>query len=89
MRIAIDYDGTYTADRELWDRFIRDAKERGHSVLIVTSRRDTEENREEVQTNGWPVIFTDMAAKKHHMDARGVWIDVWIDDEPEYIIHGR
>ena len=42
MLIALDYDETYTADPVLWDRFIGDANDHGHTVWIVTARRDTE-----------------------------------------------
>lgn len=63
MKIALDYDGTYTADPALWDGFIARAKARGHSVWIVTCRRDTEENREEVKVPGCFVIFTGLAPK--------------------------
>jgi len=41
MKIALDFDNTYDRDRELWDRFIADCKQRGHTVIIVSCRRDS------------------------------------------------
>lgn len=38
MTIALDYDGTYTRDPDLWDRFISEARSHGHSVICVTNR---------------------------------------------------
>ena len=33
MRIALDYDGTYTADPDLWDKFINSCRDK-HDVWI-------------------------------------------------------
>ena len=92
MTIAIDYDGTYTADPALWCRFIAEAEAAGHRVYIVTCRRDTDENREEVCVECLPKyrhLFTSLAAKQWYCQQRGISIDVWIDDEPETISRGR
>lgn len=89
MNIALDFDDTYTADRELWDRFIADAKERGHTVWIVTARRNTEENAAIVDVPSCPVVFTALASKTWTMEQRGVTIDIWIDDDPETLVRGH
>lgn len=41
LRIALDYDNTYTADNVLWDAFIKLSVSLGHSVYIVTMRNPT------------------------------------------------
>ena len=38
MILSIDYDNTYTADPLLWDQFIVNALERGHTVYCVSFR---------------------------------------------------
>ena len=91
MIIALDYDDTYTADPELWNQFIDDSIERGHKVLICTARRDTEENREDVSLpekyNGVvPKYFTGLRCKKKFLEARGIKVGVWIDDNPRVIL---
>lgn len=76
MRIALDYDKTYTADSALWGGFIRDALARGHSVFIVTMRMPSEP----VEEVGVPVVYTARKAKASIVEA-----DIWIDDCPQYI----
>lgn len=89
MKIAIDFDGTYTAMPLLFDRFITDLKLSGHTVIVVTSRRDTPENREIVQVPGCSVIFTGLVAKRWYCEQqRNIKFDIWIDDLPESITQG-
>lgn len=95
MIIAIDYDDTYSADPPLWDRFIEDAKSKGHEVHMVSCRRDTAQAREECRIPGLRFFehhFTSMASKRWHMENKcrpPVKVDVWIDDLPESVKEGR
>lgn len=73
LHIALDYDGTYTADPSLWEAFIRMAERRGHIVKIVTMRRPTEP----VRNPPCEVIYTARKAKMLSYLA-----DIWIDDQP-------
>ncbi len=79
MRIALDYDKTYTEDPTLWDAFVAMAQARGHEVHIVTMRHD---NAQEALI-GMPVevIYTGRQAKISVHRA-----DVWIDDSPHWIL---
>jgi hypothetical protein len=82
MKIALDYDNTYTKDTELWDSFIAHAKRRGHEVTCVTMRRP---EMALAFPPGYPdtplhVIYTSMEAKARHYQA-----DIWIDDDPKRI----
>jgi hypothetical protein len=81
MRVALDYDGTYTRDPELWDEFIKALIHRGHKVICVTMRKPTE-------TIEMPcdIIYTSRAAKQPFLDALDIIIDVWIDDNPCWIL---
>jgi len=81
MRIAIDYDGTITRDRPLLIAFIRDAMARGHEVLCVTMRSDSDP----ITDLPCPVIYTDSARKGFFMEHSGRHVDIWIDDHPEMI----
>ena len=89
MKFGLDFDATYSADPVLWDHFIVHAKERGHSVCIVTARRDTEENREIVKVHGCLTVFTELQSKLRHCAERGLKIDVWIDDDPTALVQGH
>lgn len=88
--IALDYDGTYTADPDMWNRVIELFKSYGWRVLVVTARRDTEENVAEVQVPGCSVVFTRLSPKEWFMrENRGINVDIWIDDDPNVIINGH
>lgn len=89
MLIAIDYDGTYSADPALWDAFILSAKGRGHRVVCVTARRETEENVAECDVPGVLTYFTGLAAKDWYMrEKRQMVVDVWVDNDPKAVVHG-
>jgi hypothetical protein len=83
MIIALDYDGTFTADPELWQHFIRDATERGHKVVCVTMRYPDEPIGDMDGVS--EIIYTSREAKGPFMAALGRLMDVWIDDKPHWI----
>lgn len=81
MKIALDYDETYTKDPVLWGYFIDHAVQRGHEVMVVTFRAP----ELEIEDMGIPVYYTSYRAKRKYMESQGVRIDIWIDDSPETI----
>lgn len=81
MQIALDYDATYTVDRDFWDDFIKNAVNRGHSVLCVTMRYP-----EDVINIPCDVYYTSRQAKGAYVKEHNIKIDVWIDDSPLYIL---
>jgi hypothetical protein len=92
--IGIDYDDTFSADPAFWKDVLALAERHGHRCYIVTCRRDTDENREEIgpDQTGLPRhrhYFTGLSPKRHYMESRGIKIDWWMDDLPESVIHGR
>lgn len=96
LTIAIDFDDTFTADPVMWSAFIEQATTKhGHRVLCVTSRRDDEENREDIERCfsqfgiSIPVIFSNMGSKLWTMEQRNVKVDIWIDDAPHALVHGK
>lgn len=82
MRIAIDYDGTYTADTDLWDEWIKQAVGRGHEVICVTMRHSHEPIDRPIPCE---VIYTSRKAKAFYMSAIDRYPDIWIDDHPQWI----
>lgn len=76
LNIALDWDGTYTADPELWDAFIKLAQSRGHRVTFVTLR---DAILEPINMNA-PTVYCSRTAKAKHFNA-----DIWIDDRPRWI----
>lgn len=94
LHFGIDFDGTFSADPELWRRFIALAESRGHRCYVVTCRRDTDENREDIgpHVTGLPRyrhLFTGLSPKRWFCEQQCTRIDVWIDDQPESVINGR
>lgn len=80
MKIALDYDETFTEDPILWTNFVASCKERGHSITFVTyrdSRYDNEDILYDADCLGIEVVFTGGKQKKHIFES-----DVWIDDNP-------
>jgi len=86
MNIALDFDDTYTRDPELWDQFIFTARARGHDIRIVTFRKST--MRDDALDNvGIPVIYTEYTQKRAFTNKMGWFVDVWIDDSPEFVVN--
>lgn len=87
MKIALDYDGTYTLDPAFWNQFIQLAHAHDHEIRIVTHRHETLDEITDVNPM-IPVIYTDGVAKKWWCEHRGdFWTpDIWIDDKPKGIL---
>jgi hypothetical protein len=79
MRIALDYDGTYTRDHGFWRSFVTSTIAAGHDVRVVTQRYP----EEEVPDVGVLVIYTCRTPKMRHLADTGWFPDIWIDDHPE------
>ncbi len=95
LRIALDFDQTITADPELFSQFTALARARGHKVICVTLRGRHEEDLAEVEDllcayGMYPmnVYMTCLGSKTAHMEALGVPVDIWIDDNPKALVHG-
>lgn len=96
--IVIDFDGTYTADPELWDVFLVAARERGHKIICATMRHEDlegDEVKEALADKVDKIIFTGREAK-HSIVQTALLNDgydlidvvqrmIWIDDNPHWI----
>jgi hypothetical protein len=87
MKIALDFDETYTEDEDLWKQFIDAARENDHEVYIVTRRADDGDNMDiecsfAVVFQKVPVIYCGFKPKREICERHGLLIDVWIDDWP-------
>lgn len=86
MKIALDYDGTYDKDPEMWNTFISVVLHFGHDIRIVTHRHEALDCIDD--EFDIPIIYTDGVAKKWFCEHRGDrWVpDIWIDDKPKGIL---
>lgn len=86
MRIAIDYDETWTKDPIFWQAFVKLARKSGHDVRMVTARNE--------QHDATPALFALERTMKVYWTrgvAKGWWMshfsegwipEVVIDDKP-------
>ena len=90
MKIALDYDETYSKAPDMWSDIIGVIKSHGSEVRIVTARNPILDNIDDVIDPPIPIIYCDGIAKRFYCthfadDGRG-WIpDVWIDDKPQAV----
>lgn len=89
MKIALDFDGTYTEDPIFWHLFLKNAAMRNHDVYIVTFRTPqmSDKRLQDLQAAGVPVFYTSRTPKMKYMQDLGIPIDVWIDDNPGLIVN--
>lgn len=91
MKIALDYDATYTEDPLFWDEFITFTRQRGHEICLLTYRDDrydwTELMTYLTEIMKLELVCTRGVAKKwfaeNFMDNPPT---IWIDDNPKSIL---
>jgi hypothetical protein len=90
MRIAVDYDKTFTTHKGFWLRFMVQCQDMGWDVIIVTHRHaelDWDEDFEQLwEYHQIQTYFTDGKAKKPFLKDLGVEVNIWVDDKPEGIV---
>lgn len=88
MILALDYDDTYTRDPQMWNDIIGIMQHNGHTVYCVTMRAPAEGRavREALESRVDGIFFTERRAKRDFMSARGINVDVWIDDSPAWVL---
>lgn len=87
LTIAVDYDGTFTEDPEMWLDFISLAKKSGHRVICITMRYPQEGGPVEAQL-GWcvdEIYYTRRRAKIDYCRLNEIHVDIWIDDNPKWL----
>ena len=88
LKIAIDFDSTFTADSQLWREFIISAQSRGHVVICVSARRNDVNHWKELTEalpDGVEILLSYGTPKRMYAEAFGHQVDIWIDDMPEAI----
>jgi len=87
MIIAVDYDDTWTRDPDGWYLALHALKQRGHKIVGATMRHPREatgmdSNYDKICEK---IYFTGRKAKRSFLAAHGVFVDVWIDDNPIWV----
>lgn len=84
MNIGMDYDDTYTRHPAMWDKVFKIMREAGHKIYIVTWRTMSEcvPLYQHLDGKVHGIFPTARKAKARFMEQQGIFIDVWIDDNP-------
>lgn len=86
INIALDYDGTASRDVRAFMSIIDVLHACGHKVMIVTMRTPVEASAIPwALTQKVEVFATSRKAKRQFMADRQIMVDIWIDDQPEFV----
>lgn len=86
LKIALDFDETYTAHPEMWKKIVEVMKSEQSDVKFVTYRYEKSGNNEDIQAAaeelGIEIIYCNYF-QKAQVTALSGWIpDIWVDDMP-------
>jgi len=85
--VAIDIDGTWTRCPDVWATFCKEYRTR-FSFVIVTGRTEPIDSDEwqRLQFPSWINVFYSAGVpKREYMMKCGIYVDIWIDDDPGVI----
>lgn len=90
--VALDYDDTLTSNPEAWLAVAETLHNGGFDVYIVTYRYNNSEESTELEylkhydyISG--IVFTGRKAKDKTCRGLGIYVSIWIDDNPITITH--
>lgn len=92
---GIDFDGTFAADPEAFKDIIESIVRHGHKAVFVTGRDNKDGFGDEVRdlindtfgdkASEFSIVFAGSKWKKQAALDAGYKVNIWIDDNPEYI----
>ena len=88
LTFAIDFDGTFSADPDLWRELIPiiQGRRHGHQCVLVTNRPEIMGNDVRAEVGSlMPIVFAGRKTKRSAVKDAGYKVNIWIDDSPEYI----
>lgn len=85
--ICVDFDGTYTVFPEILEKTIELFKNAGHEVICTTMRYEYEvtDMLIKLQPKVSEIYFTGRKAKLPYLQQLGIFPDLWIEDNPEWL----
>lgn len=86
--VSIDYDETFNIDPILFLKVISLFQKAGFNVICCTFRYEEEKDDgfELLINAGVKCYFTGRIKKEKYLKAKGIDVDIWIDDDPSSII---
>ena len=87
--VAFDFDETISDNEVAWLGVMLLLERQGYHCIVVTWRRPTDypEDLKFLVDKGFAVYYTSLQAKQTYMQARGINVDIWIDDNPFAILN--
>lgn len=91
LKIALDYDDTFTSDKPMWANIVAFMKANGCDVRFVTARfenTDKYSNEDILQDSdrlNIPIIFCNGKPKEDVTNRVNFKVNIWIDDYPLWI----
>lgn len=88
MIFGIDYHGTFQRDPVGFGIIVHELVRRGHTCILVTGIEDGTPWAAEVRRDVgdlMPIVFAAGRWKREAAKTAGFEVDVWIDDNPEYV----
>lgn len=101
MNIAIDFDDTITADGKCFVNIIKEFQKAGHTIYIVSSRRNTMDNYRYIEhfllkhlsendsISEVGILLCYDEPKQMFVRRNKIDISIWIDNDPNSITKGR
>jgi len=86
--IGVDFDETISDNESGWLQVLTLLERLGYHVVIVTWRtpKTYPEDLQFLVDRGFAVYYTSLQAKQDYMAAKGIRVDIWIDDNPLAIV---
>ena len=88
LTIAIDFDGTFSADPDLWREIVgvMTGRRYGHKCILVTNRPEAMGNDVRAEVGDlMPIVFAGAQSKRSAAENAGYFVNIWIDDNPGFI----
>ena len=86
LTIAIDFDGTFAEDPDVFREIVAVFKARGHQCILVTNRpKEWGDDVHELVGDLMPIVFAGHRAKSRAVHRLGYDVDIWVDDMPQII----
>lgn len=82
--VAIDFDETISDNPSAWLMVMKTLEMCGYHVVVCTWRypHTHPEDLQFLVDKGYSIFYTGLRAKRPFMEALGIYVNIWIDDNP-------
>lgn len=82
--VAVDFDETISDNPAAWLLVMSTLEKAGYHVVVCTWRfsHTHPEDLQFLVDKGYAIFYTGLRAKRPFMEALGIYVSIWIDDNP-------